>query len=207
MNQNTLGKVAAGAAMAGLAITSSAAARPAGWPSTADAQVEQKGSVVQATRTMSLDLPGSADRAFPLFGPDREREWSPHWDPAFVVPATPGQSPEGAIFLVDHDPNPMVWVMTDYDPAQRIVRYVVVRAGRTVTQLWIQVVPVSKEACRADVTYRYTALAPEGHHAVDHFIETFPGWKHHWESAIGPVLAHAGPADSQDHSHSSTEAR
>jgi hypothetical protein len=189
MNQSTLGKVAAGAAMAGLAVTSSATARPSDWPPTTDAQVEQRGSVVQATRTMSLDLPGSADQAFPLFGPDREREWSPEWNPAFVVPATPGQSPAGAIFLVDHDPNPMVWVMTDYDPAQRIVRYVVVRAGRTVTQLWIQVVPVSEKACRADVTYRYTALAPEGQHAVEHFVQTFPGWKQHWESHIAPVLA------------------
>ena len=199
MNQRTLGQIAAGAAVASLAIASGASARPSDWPATTDGQVEDKGSVVQATRTMSLDLPGSADRAFPLFGPDREREWSPDWNPAFVVPVNPGQSPDGAIFLVDHDPNPMVWVMTDYDPAQRIVRYVVVRAGRAVTQLWIQVVPVSASTCRADVTYRYTSLAPEGQHVVEHFIQTFPGWKQHWESHIGPVLAHGGPAGSHGH--------
>jgi len=76
------------------------------------------------------------------------------------------------------------------------VRYVVVRAGRTVTQLWIQVVPVSEKACRADVTYRYTALAPEGQHAVEHFLQTFPGWKQHWESHIAPVLAHGAASAS-----------
>ena len=199
MNQRTLGNVAAGAAVAGLAIASGANARPSDWPATTDGRVEQSGAIVQATRTMSLDLPGNADRAFPLFGPDREREWSPDWNPAFVVPTSPGQTPDGAIFLVDHDPNPMIWVMTDYDPAQRIVRYVVVRAGRTVTQLWIQVVPVSEKACRADVTYRYTALAPEGQHAVKHCVQTFPGWKQHWESHIAPVLAHGGPAAAHEH--------
>ena len=171
-----------------------ASPRPAGWPAITDAQVKQGDTVVQATRTMSLDLPGSADRAFPLFGADREREWSPEWDPKFVAPTSPGQSPDGAIFLLDHhDPTPMVWVMTDYDPGERIVRYAVVRPGRAVTQLWIRVVPVSANACRADVTYRYTSLAPEGQHVVEHFIQAFPEWKHHWESHIGPVLAHGGP--------------
>jgi hypothetical protein len=199
MNQRTLTKVAAGAAVAGLAVASGAGARPSGWPATTDGQVEQGGAMVQATRTMSLDLPGSADRAFPLFGPDREREWSPEWDPKFVVPTSPGQTADGAVFLVDHDPNPMVWVMTDYDPAERIVRYVVVRAGRTVTQLWIQVVPVSVNACRADVTYRYTALAPEGRLAVEHFVQSFPEWKRHWESHIAPVLAHGAPAAAHEH--------
>ena len=68
--------------------------------------------------------------------------------------------------------------------------------GRTVTQLWIQVVPVSEKACRANVTYRYTALAPEGQHAVEHFLQTFPGWKEHWESHIAPVLAHGAASAS-----------
>ena len=112
------------------------------------------------------------------------------------MPVTPGQSSDGAVFLVDHDPTPMVWVMTDYDPVARVVRYVVVRSGKAVTQLWIQVVPVSASACRADVTNRYTALAAEGQHIVEHFVESFPGWKHYWESAIGPVLARgAGGAE------------
>jgi len=202
MNQEAWSQAAAaGIAIAGLAIAPGARARPADWPATTDSQVQREGSTIQATRTMSLDLPGSADRAFPLVGPDREREWSPDWNPQFVVPATPGQSPDGAVFILDHDPTPMVWVMTDYDPAARIVRYVVVRAGRAVTQLWIQVVPVSASACRADVTYRYTALATEGHNIVEHFIESFPGWKHHWESAIGPVLAHGGGAGTAAYHH------
>ena len=202
MNQQNLGTIAAtGAALAGLAMASGASARPSDWPAIADAQVEQKGSIVQATRTMSLDLPGSADRAFPLFGPDREREWSPDWNPTFVVPTSPGQTPDGAIFLLDHDPNPMVWIMTDFNPTERIVRYAVVRAGRAVTQLWIQVVPVSANACRADVTYRYTALSPEGRQAVEHFVHAFPGWKEHWESHIAPVLAHGGAAASHHPGH------
>ena len=189
-----------GAAIASLFFTAGALARPSGWPSLADSQVDRGGTAVQATRTMSLDLPGSADAAFPLFGPAREQEWSPEWNPGFVVPTSPGQSADGAIFTLDHHATtPMVWVMTDYDPVERVVRYVVVRAGRAVTQLWIQVVPVSATKCRADVTYRYTSLGPEGDDGVTHFIESFHGWKHHWETAIGPVLTRGARAASGSH--------
>jgi hypothetical protein len=183
-----------GAAIASILLPASALARPSGWPPVADGQVTRGGAIAQATRTMSLDLPGSADAAFPLFGPAREQEWSPEWAPGFVVPTSPGQSADGAVFTLDHQPTPMVWVMTDYDAAERIVRYVVVRAGRAVTQLWIQVIPVSAAKCRADVTYRYTSLGPDGDQGLAHFVESFPGWKHHWESAIGPVLARGAGA-------------
>jgi hypothetical protein len=197
MNEELRHRAAVGIALASLVTGSAAQARPAGWPSTADAEVARDGAVLQVTRSMSLDLPGSAAAAFPLLGPVGERAWSPRWDPQFIVPADPGQSPAGAVFTVGQDSLPSVWVMTDFDPDKRIVRYVVIRPGRVVIQLWIEVTPVSATSSKAEVTYRYTAIGPDGRQALDRFKGTFPSFKPHWEAAIGAALiqgAGAGPA-------------
>ena len=163
-------------------------ARPAGWPSPADAEITRDGVRVQVTRAMSLDLPGSADAAFPLFGPVDEAKWAPGWSPRFVSPLPGAQSPDGAIFTTGDADPPVVWVMTDFDPEARIVRYVNVRSGHLVIQLWISVSVVSPHASRAEVTYRYTLLGPGGREAMDHFVDGFPGFKQHWEQHIGAAL-------------------
>jgi len=184
-----LAAFAAGPVPALAAGASPPASRPAGWPDTADAQVVRDSVIVQVTRTMSLDLPGAADDAFPLFGPVREAEWSPGWSPSFVTPPTAAQTPDGAVFTTGDGDDALTWVMTDFDPARRIVRYVHVRPGRLLAQLWIEVREVSAHASRADVTYRYTRLGPAGDPAITHFIAMFPHMRHHWEEAIGGALS------------------
>jgi len=176
-------------AFAGLSISPMPArARPAGWPSPANSDITRDSMLVQATRTMSLDLPGSADAAFPLFGPVDEAKWSPGWSPRFVTPLPGAQSPDGAVFTTGDADLPTVWVMTDFDPEARMVRYVQVRPGQLAVQLWIWVSAVSPHASRAEVTYRYTLLGPGGRGAMDHFVAAFPGFQHHWETFIGAAL-------------------
>jgi hypothetical protein len=175
--------------LAGLSMSPVAArSRPAGWPSAADAQITRDSVTVQATRTMSLDLPGSADAAFPLFGPVDEAKWSPGWSPRFIAPLPGAQSPDGAVFTTGEADSPIVWVMTDFDPAQHIVRYVYVRPEKVAVQLWISVSAVSPQASRAEVTYRYTLLGPGGRDAIQHFIAAFPNFKQHWEEHVGAAL-------------------
>jgi hypothetical protein len=169
--------------------TAASRSRPAEWPSPADADVVREQTLVQVTRTMSLDLPAQADAAFPLFGPVRESEWSPDWAPVFIAPLPGAQSPDGAVFTTGGKETPSVWVMTDYNPARRVVRYVNVRPGRLVTQIWIAVSPASPGASRAHVTYRCTLLGPEGREALAHLTGAFPGFKEHWEEAIAAALA------------------
>ena len=175
--------------IAGIAVgPATASARPASWPSTADAQVMRDGSAVQVTRTMSLDLPADADTAFPLFGPVDEAKWAEGWSPHFIAPQPGAQTPDGAVFTTGDGENVDTWIMTDFDPAARTVRYVHLRPGRVVAQLWIAVTPVSAHASRAEVTYRYTTLGPGGRDGMDHFIEAFPNFKQHWETHIGAAL-------------------
>jgi hypothetical protein len=187
-------------ALAGLVTGGSdSCARPAGWPPVTDGDVVRDGVHVQATRTMTLELPASADAAFPLFGPVREAEWSPGWTPQFVAPTAPAQGTGGAVFTTPGPAGPLLWVMTDYDEAQRVLRYVHVRPGAVVAQLWIVVRSISARRSAADVTFRTTALGPEGGAALAHFVEAFPGFKSHWEGAIGPVLAAGAAAERRPH--------
>jgi hypothetical protein len=181
-------------AVAALAVgPASLSARPADWPSTADANVIRDHASVQITRTMTLDLPGAADVAFPLFGPVRESEWSPDWAPVFVTPQPGAQTPDGAVFTTGSDEHLDTWVMTDFDPARRIVRYVHLKPTKYVAQLWIEVAPLSDRASRAQVTYRLTRLTPDGQAAINHFTESFPNMKAHWEQHIGAALTGTQP--------------
>lgn len=175
--------------LAGIARATIADRRPDGWPSTAPSDVNRGGHAIQVTRTMTLELAADADRAFPLFGVVRESEWSPDWAPSFLVPAEPAQSQDGAVFTTGDPESPTTWVMTDYDPRRHVVRYVHVRPGHMLAQLWIQVRASSAHSASADVTYRCTALGPEGHADIEHFRGAFPSFQHHWESAIGAALA------------------
>jgi hypothetical protein len=165
-----------------------ARSRPAGWPSPADAQVTRDSVTVQVTRTMSLDLPGDADAAFALFGPVGEARWAPGWSPRFITPLPGAQTPDGAVFVTGEADQPIIWVMTDFDPATHVVRYVHVRPEKLAAQLWISVSAVGPHVSRAEVTYRYTLLGPGGREAMDHFTASFPSFKHHWEQFIGAAL-------------------
>jgi hypothetical protein len=147
------------------------------------------------TRTMRLALHAAADAAFPLFGPVRETEWSPDWAPRFVWPAAPAQGPEGAVFTTDGpDSAGRLWVMTDYDPAARLVRYVIVHGRALVGELSIRVEPAGPAACTAEVTYRFTGLTAEGDGFVARWVVHFPRMQEHWEEALNARLAAGGAA-------------
>ncbi len=150
------------------------------------------GVVVQITRTMTLDLPAAADAVFPLFGPVREAEWSPDWAPGFVAAGPGTRTADGAVFTTGPAEARTIWVMTDYDAGRREVRYVHVRSGGVVAQLRIDVAPASAHASRASVTYRLTALGPDGGDALTHFDASFPHIRAHWEQAIGAALSRGG---------------
>src|SRR5262249_12983384 len=87
-------------------VTASAAAAAAQQPDAAtmdahhhaDAAPAPDAVLRQERRSMRLDLHAPAGEAFPLFGPVREGEWVPSWDPQFAAPSPPAQGPDGAVF-------------------------------------------------------------------------------------------------------------
>ena len=145
------------------------------------------------SRTMDLELHGAADVAFPLFGPVREREWSPEWSPQFLAPAAPAQGPDGAVFTTEGTGTaPSVWVMTDFDAAARLVRYVNFQPGVAVGELSVRVTPAGASASTAEVTYRFTAVSADGNDFIARWVAHFPHMAPHWEGALNARLAALG---------------
>jgi len=147
-------------------------------------------SIEQRTQSFTIALNGSVADVTPLFGPVREAEWAPDWSPRFIHPLQDVQR-EGAVFTTtaSHGKE-RLWLLTTYDVRNGRVEYVVVTPGFTANEIKVRVVPDGEQHCRATITCRRSALAPEGNEEVAkldaHWAEE---QRSHWETAINQVLA------------------
>ena len=143
----------------------------------------------QRTQSFTLGLNGRVADVTPLFGPVREAEWAPDWSPRFIHPAQGAQC-EGAMFTTTGGhAKDRLWLVTTYDVGNGRVEYVVMTPGLIATEIKIRVVPDGGQRCKATVTYRRSALAPEGNEEVAklnaHWVEQ---QRIHWETAINGAL-------------------
>ena len=143
----------------------------------------------QREQSFTIHLNGPVPEVTPLFGPVGEMEWAPSWKPRFIHPADDHQQ-EGAVFTaLSADGRERLWLLTTYDPEQGRVDYVVVVPGFTANQIKIRVHPDTDKGSAATITYRHSALGPEGNAEVAkldaHWAEQ---QKTHWETAINAAL-------------------
>src|SRR5215468_7001743 len=152
-------------------------------------------SLEQRTQSFTIVLKGSVTDVTPLFGPLREAEWAPSWTPRFIHPSE-GAQQEGAVFTTTSDNGKeRLWLLTTYDVKRGRVEYVFVTPGFTANEIKMQVLPVGEKQCKATITYRHSALVPEGNQEVAK-LDTHWGERQsaHWETAINAVLAKKGGA-------------
>jgi len=151
--------------------------------------------VEQRTQSFTIMLNGSVSDVTPLFGPVHEAEWVPDWSPRFIHPAQ-GVQREGVIFTTTSRGRGRLGLLTTYDVKNGRVEYVVVTPAFTANEIRIRVVPDGEQHCKATITYRYSALAPEGNEEVaklgEHWAEE---QRIHWETAINEALAKGGIHD------------
>jgi hypothetical protein len=146
----------------------------------------------QERRSMRLDLRAPAREAFPLFGPVREGEWVPGWEPRFAAPSPPAQGPDGAVFTTQGHGGDNTWVMTAYDSIEHHVAYVMLKPDHFVVEIDIHVAPAGDKSCTAEVGYRYTALSEDGNRFIEHWVQHWPDEAPHWTNAINGRLASLG---------------
>ncbi len=141
----------------------------------------------------TLRLPAPPSVVFPLFGPVRESEWAPHWNPTILFPPDRSQK-AGAVFTTrQHDqpgarPADVVWVLTTYDASALRIGYVIVRPGRSAGQLDIALKAIGEKETEATLTHRLTSLSEAGDGYVKDFAAEFPLERDHWQQAIGSRL-------------------
>lgn len=142
-------------------------------------------------RSGTIGLRGEPDVVFPLFGPDREREWAEGWEPEALYPEVVAAR-EGTVFSTRHGGAEAVWVVNRYDEVERVVEYTTFRHEERVTRIRASVEEdVEREGWSvARVTYAVTALSERGVHMLEHFSEgNYDEMMKEWERAINHKLA------------------
>ena len=160
------------------------------------AEIAVAAALEQRTQSFTIALQGSVADAMPLFGPMREVEWAPGWAPHFLHPPK-GAQREGVIFTTTTNKGKeRLWLLTAYDIKEGRVEYVIIMPGFTANEVKIRVVPDGDRQCKATITYRHSALAPEGNEDVNkldaHWANQQRG---HWETAINALLVKGGAHD------------
>jgi hypothetical protein len=168
--------VALGVAM--LAPTQEAArAAPDAVPATT---VHQDQILVHTREEFAFTVEAPVDRALPLFGAIRERDWAPDWSPDVLWPA-PASDREGMVFSIPHGDRTAIWVNTALDPLARRAQYVYVIPGVVATVITIGLAPHGN-ASHVSVRYERTALAVQANGAVESMARrdraAGPEWEH-----------------------------
>jgi hypothetical protein len=150
-------------------------------------------TVEQGAQSFTIALNGSVADVTPLFGPVREAEWAPDWSPRFIHPAQ-GVQREGVVFTTTSgDGRDRLWLLTTYDLRNGRVEYVVITPAFTASEIKIHVLSDGERHSRATITYRRSALAPQGNTEVAkldaHWAEQ---QRIHWETAINEALTKGG---------------
>jgi hypothetical protein len=150
-------------------------------------------TVEQRAQSFTIGLNGSVADVTPLFGPVREAEWAPDWSPRFIHPAQ-GVQREGVVFTTTSgDGRDRLWLLTTYDVRNGRVEYVVITPAFTASEIKIRVLSDGERHSRATITYRRSALAPEGNTEVANLDAHWAEQQRiHWETAINEALAKGG---------------
>ncbi len=158
-----------------------------------------KSKRISKTSTIALNAP--IEEVFPLFGPIREREWAPGWDPQIIYSKS-SLIEEHMVFKTPshhgHGESDFIWTVSKYLPEQTLIEYTVITTERL---WWITVQcaeDIPNQTTKAEITYTYTGLTEMGNaineralelmfahnlkdweDAINHFLKTGEKQKHH----------------------------
>ena len=89
-----------------------------------------------------------------------------------------------------------LWPLATYDVSNGRVEYIVMTPTFAANEIKIRVVPNGEQRCKATITYRRSAMAPEGNQEVAkldaHWVEE---QRIQWQTAINEALAKGGIHD------------
>ena len=122
----------------------------------------------------------------PLFGADKERVWSPQWDPQFLYPL-PVADAQGMVFTVAHHHLHAVWVNTELNLKDGRVQYVYVIPDVLVTVITLNLKPDGNQTL-VEVHYHRTALSPEADAHVQEMAKQDHDAGPEWQTQVNQYL-------------------
>ncbi len=144
------------------------------------------------TKTATIFIKGKVAEVFPLFGPIKEKEWAPGWNPEIIYSQT-GIVEKHMIFRTARkfdEAEDYTWVITHCDPEACFIEYAV----NTSERIWFIAVQCRSESdgmTSASVTYTFTALTDKGARLNEIALEKmYENDLKDWEEAINYYLKH-----------------
>jgi hypothetical protein len=133
---------------------------------------------------------GRMEDVAPLFGADKERVWSPGWNPKFIHPL-PATDEEGMVFTVAHDHLKATWVNAEFDLKNGRIQYVYMIPDALLTVITLRLQPEGDQT-RVEVEYGRTALSAEADAHVRHMAEGDRMSGPEWEKQVNEYLGRVG---------------
>ena len=125
------------------------------------------------------------EAAIHYFTPEGERDWVPGWDPSYPA-GDAGELAPGLVFETASDGGRTTWVVTRSAPREMV--YGRVLPGDHAGTIAVRCEPHG-DGTVALVTYRLTALGPEGARRLAEFEEAYPRFMTLWEELIGTAAS------------------
>jgi hypothetical protein len=140
---------------------------------------------VERSGALRLHLPLA--RAFSFLTPEGERLWIEGWDPEYLHPrGRPDPPPAGTLFRTRHGGEETLWLVLAFDAGAGAVDYVRLTPGSRVGTVSVRARATSETTTEAEITYRLTALSPEGNRKLEEMTAAgYDAMLRRWEAAIG----------------------
>ncbi len=142
----------------------------------------------------AFEISQPIERVFPLFSPEGEKSWVPHWDYENVMGTT--ELSEDYVFLTrshDHATADAIWLVKRYMPEEGLVQFYRVEPEDKVGVVTVQCSGIGDRSTRVEVTYEYIPLAEKGREFVDGFtIEKYEKFIDDWRNQLLHYFNSAG---------------
>jgi len=145
---------------------------------------------VHTEEKFTFTAKGPMEKVAPLFGADKERVWSPGWNPQFLFPA-PAADKAGMVFTVAHGHLRAEWVNTEFDLKSGRIQYVYMIPDALVTVITLRLTPAGEQT-QVEVEYDRTALSAETDEHVRHLAEGDRRSGPEWEEQVNGFLGKLG---------------
>ena len=144
------------------------------------------------SKTAAITINALPDKAFPLFGAIKEKDWAAGWDFELLY-STANTIEEHMVFKTPSSFEPeesdYIWTVSKYMPDRALIEYMV----HTYERLWWITVQcmagIAHGKTRAEITYTYTGLTAKGNALNEKALQImYEQDLKDWEEAINYYL-------------------
>jgi hypothetical protein len=144
---------------------------------------------VHIEHTGELRFFAPPDEIFELFTPEGERRWAPDWAPNWIHPHD-GEAHAEAVFATTNGGEETVWMVLELDANERRAKYLRMTPGSRIGVVEVACESASEGGTTVRVTYRMTALTPEGERRLAAFdAAAYAEMMAEWQRRVGEAIA------------------